>query len=51
MMKFTKDLALMAAGMGLTIAYQKYSEPIKKKVQQLMDGAMHKVNDKLEDMM
>ncbi len=50
-MKFTKSLALMAAGMGITLAYQKYNEPVKKKVQKIMDGAMHKVNDKLEDMM
>ena len=50
-MKFTKDLAFIAAGMGLTLAYQKYSKPVKKKVQCMMDKAMHKVNDKLEDMM
>ena len=50
-MKVTKDLALMAAGMGITLAYQKYNEPVKKKIQQLMDKTMGKVNDKLEDMM
>lgn len=50
-MKFTKDLALMAAGMGLTLAYQKYNEPVKKKIHKVMDKTMNKVNDKLEDMM
>lgn len=50
-MKFVKGMSLMALGMGATIAYQKYSKPIMKKMKKGIDKATHKVGDQLEDMM
>lgn len=46
-MKLGKDIALMAMGAGAVLAYQKYSKPIMKAV----DNTAKKANDKLEDMM
>lgn len=50
-MKMMKSIALFAAGMGATLAYQKYNKPIMKKVDKVADKAMKKASDKLEDMM
>lgn len=50
-MKFVKGMSLMALGMGATIAYQKYSKPLMKKMKKSMDKATHKLGDELEDMM
>ena len=50
-MKIAKSIALMMAGAGAVLAYQKYSEPVKKKIHKVMDKTIDKVNDKLEDMM
>lgn len=50
-MKMGRSMALMAMGAGAVLAYQKYNKPIKKKMEKIADKAMHKANDKLEDMM
>lgn len=50
-MKTMKNLALFAAGVGATMAYQKYNKPIMKKVSKATDKAIKKANNKLEDMM
>lgn len=50
-MKMMKNLALFAAGVGATMAYQKYNKPMMKKVNKMTDKAIKKANDKLEDMM
>lgn len=49
-MKFTKGAMLVALGAGSVFAYQKYSKPVMNKMQNLMDDAIDKVNEKLEDM-
>lgn len=49
-MKLLKTLALMAAGAGAILAYQKYSEPVIDKITDMAEDAMKKANEKLEDM-
>ncbi len=49
-MKMAKDAMLIAAGAIGVLAYQKYSEPIKKKVGKMVDNTMDKVSKKLECM-
>lgn len=50
-MKMIKNLALVAAGVGATLAYQKYNKPMMKKMSKVTDKAIKKANSKLEDMM
>ena len=50
-MKAMKDLALMSLGAGAVLAYQKYSKPIMKKMNKLMDSKMKQIDDALENMM
>ena len=50
-MKIAKAVALMAAGAGAVLAYQKYSEPVIDKLSCIADDVMRKANKKLEDMM
>lgn len=50
-MKVLKSMALVAMGAGAVLAYQKYSEPVMNKLEDLANGAMEKANKKLEDMM
>ena len=50
-MKFVKSMSLMALGMGATIAYQKYSKPIMKKMKRSLNKTTKKVGNQLEDMM
>lgn len=50
-MKMMKNLAFVAAGVGATLAYQKYNKPVMKKVSKVTDKAIKKANNKLEDMM
>lgn len=50
-MKIVKSMALMAMGAGAILAYQKYSEPLMDKLEQLAEDAMLKADKKLEDMM
>lgn len=49
-MKIAKIVALMAAGAGAVIAYQKYSKPVMNKMQDMVDCALVKVDKKLDDM-
>jgi hypothetical protein len=49
-MKIAKTLALMAAGAGAVLAYQKYSEPLMNKMTDIAEDAMKMANKKLEDM-
>lgn len=50
-MKLLKSVALIAAGAGAVLAYQKYSEPVMNKLEDIADDVMKKANKKLEDMM
>jgi len=50
-MKIAKVVGLMAAGAGAVLAYQKYSKPVMDKMHEVCDGALKKVNEKLDDMM
>ena len=50
-MKIMKAMALIAVGAGAILAYQKYSEPVMNKLEDIADEAMKKANKKLEDMM
>ena len=50
-MKIVKSMVLMAMGAGAILAYQKYSEPMMKKLECLAEDAMRKADKKLEDMM
>ncbi len=50
-MKIVKSMALMAMGAGAILAYQKYSEPMMKKLECLAEDAIRKADEKLEDMM
>ena len=49
-MKIAKTMALMAAGAGLVLVYQKYNKPVMKKMHEIMDDALEKANEKLGDM-
>ena len=50
-MKTMKDLALMGLGAGAVLAYQKYSKPVMKKMNKLMDSKMKQLDNALENMM
>ena len=50
-MKFVKGMSLMAAGVGATLLYQKYSKPLMKKMQKEISKTTKKVGNQLEDMM
>ena len=50
-MKILKSMALIAVGAGAVLAYQKYSEPVMEKLEDIADDVMKKANKKLEDMM
>ena len=50
-MKIVKTMALMAMGAGAVLAYQKYSEPLMNKLENIAEDAMLKAEKKLEDMM
>ncbi len=50
-MKMTKNIALMMAGAGAVLAYQKYSKPVMKKMSKTMNKALDKADKKLENMM
>ena len=49
-MKIAKDMALIAAGMGMLCAYQKYSKPVMKKMKKVVDKTMDSMNEKLDNM-
>ena len=44
-------MVLMAMGAGALLAYQKYSEPLMDRLEELAEEAMLKADKKLEDMM
>ena len=50
-MKIVKSMALIAMGAGAVLAYQKYSQPIIEKLEDMACDAMKKADKKLEDMM
>ena len=50
-MKIVKSMVLVAMGAGAVLAYQKYSEPMMRKLEDLAEDAMIKADKKLEDMM
>lgn len=50
-MKVTKSMALMAAGAGAVLLYQKYNEPVKEKFEKTVSKKMRQTGKKLEDMM
>lgn len=50
-MKLGKNMALIGLGVGATLAYQKYSKPIMKKVKKKFNKVAKEVDTKLDDMM
>ena len=50
-MKVLRSMALVAMGAGAVLAYQKYSEPVMQKLEDLAEDTMKKATKKLEDMM
>lgn len=50
-MKVLKSMALIAMGAGAVLAYQKYSEPVMQKLEDIAEDTMKKASKKLEDMM
>ena len=50
-MKIVKSMALVAMGAGAVLMYQKYSEPVMRKLEDLAEEAIIKADRKLEDMM
>ena len=50
-MRLIRDMALVAAGVGLTLAYQKYHEPVMECMERKMRKMADYAEDKLEDMM
>ena len=49
-MKLLRDMTLVAAGVGLTLAYQKYHEPIMECMEHKMKKMTKCAVDKLEEM-
>ena len=50
-MKLAKSLALMSLGAGAVLAYQKYSKPIMKKMDKMVEKKFKMMDNALEDMM
>ena len=50
-MKIAKSMALMMAGAGVVLAYQKYSKPVMNKISNMADDVMKKASKKLDDLM
>ena len=50
-MKMMKSMALMTMGAGAVLAYQKYSKPMMKKVEKMVNNMKEKASDELENMM
>ena len=46
-----KSMFLIGLGVGATIAYQKYSKPLSREIEKLIDKTVKNVNDELEEMM
>lgn len=50
-MKLVKDMALVAAGVGVTLAYQKYGQCMKDSVCKMTNKMVKKVTNELDNMM
>lgn len=50
-MRMTKSMALMAMGAGAVLLYQKYNEPVKRKLEKTVGKKVNQAGKKLEDMM
>ncbi len=50
-MKNMRDAAMIAAGIAMTLAYQKYKEPVKDAMTKAFNETKQKANKALEDMM
>jgi len=46
-----KNIALIAMGGAMTLAYQKYKEPVKSAMTKAFKQTKEKANEALEDMM
>ena len=46
-----RDMAMMAMGGALTLAYQKYNKPMMKAMKQSLNKSVNKTNKMLDDMM
>ena len=46
-----RDVAMMAMGGMLTLAYQKYNKPVMKAMKNTFNQSMNKMEKTLEDMM
>lgn len=50
-MQIGKDVALVALGAATVLAYQKYHKPVMEKIEKTTEGAIKKVNKKLDNVM
>ncbi len=50
-MQMGRDMLLVALGMVGVLAYQKYSKPVMKKAEELMNDALKMADKKLDEMM
>ena len=46
-----KNMMLIGIGVGATMMYQKYSEPLMKEMGKIVDKTKKKMNKELEEMM
>lgn len=51
MKSILKDALLLGAGVGATLAYQKYSKPAMKEMEKIVNKTIKKVDDTLDEMM
>ncbi len=50
-MNTVKNVCLMAIGSAVTLAYQKYNEPVKNKMKQIFNNALCETDEMLDKMM
>ncbi len=50
-MKIARSMLLVGLGVGATIAYQKYSKPVKHKVESFVNKTTKRINQDLDEMM
>lgn len=46
-----KSMMFMGLGVGATLAYQKYSQPMMKSFEKMIDKTIKKVDEELDEMM
>lgn len=51
MKEMAKAMMFMGMGVGMTLAYQKYSKPAMKKIEKMIDKTVKKVDEELDEMM